>query len=291
MGRLLHFFILMVSPFIVCSQEIEMKGSIMIDQTEAISYKLVFGLDNSIIQGYSICNQFGKDETKALISGFLNVKEKTMQFKELRILRTKSSISLSEFCLMQVEGKFVTKKGIEFFQGKFKSTNKEGKVYCDGGTIILNSNNLIYNAPLKLNKRTDTIKEEDNQNINLNNNSKESKLAETIKELYSNQSLLLNWNSDSVRLEIRDDKIEDGDVITIEKDNKILVKNLKITNLVKVISFPLQKNHETILTITAISEGIHPPNTVAIYLVGKNERQQVLSQLVKNQKATIVFKK
>lgn len=68
-------------------------------------------------------------------------------------------------------------------------------------------------------------------------------------------------------LEIFDDQEEDGDVVTIYMNDKILIENLRLSKQKKVIPVEISPTEPNVLILYAIEMGKNPPATVAIRIL------------------------
>lgn len=68
-------------------------------------------------------------------------------------------------------------------------------------------------------------------------------------------------------LEIFDDQEEDGDVVTIYMNDKILIEKLRLSKQKKVIPVEISPTEPNVLILYAIEMGKNPPATVAIRIL------------------------
>ncbi len=283
------FFILFISH-LTFSQDIELNGALLLGQSEAISYKLVFQRFGTKIRGYSITDQLGSNETRALIIGSIDTITKRVNFKEIKILKTISKSKIDDFCLMDVKGKYIKRSGKEIFEGKFTSSSKQPNIVCDPGTLVLASPKTIFQVAKEISQNIDLSTLSDSLPTDLQKKVQDLKSLQEIKEVYSNDMVKFDWISDTVRLEIWDDKIEDKDRISITKTGTSLGV-FEVKNKPRILKFPIADKAEISLEIHAISEGIYPPNTCKIYIIDGLEKNLLLSHLKKNEKVFLKIKK
>jgi len=286
------FFIIIFHFFLgkCYNQSNEFIGAVLIGRTEAISYHLVFDiLENNKVKGYTITDMNGTNEIKVNIEGNYYPKSKTLKFIEKSIIYDKSNANKDELCLLEVNGKFVKKFGKEIFEGTFKSKFDSTKVYCDNGKVFLTSPKVIYEVAKKASKHIDPLQTKDSLSNIINSKLQDMKTVDKIEEMKAGKILNINWQSDTIVFEIWDDKIEDGDRISVSVNDKIWNSDLLVTNKAKIISIPAEKQNN--IKVTALTEGSHPPNTVKIYLVDKNKKHLILTNLKKGEVSQINIKK
>jgi len=256
-------------------------------------YKIVYEIDdNNIIKGYSISDIGGDAETKARINGTYNPHKKTLKFEEKNILSTKLKLSFNDFCLMSVAGKFDKKGDKQIFTGSFKSKSPNNKLSCDSGTIVLTTTQNIIESAAKYsklpeyNQLPDTIKKIITENL------PPVKNIEKVRSIQAGSTTKYTLMSDTVRLEIFDDQLQDGDKITVLKNNVAILSDYETTKKVQTLKFPIEKNETSVLfTIISTDEGSSPPNTVKVILVNGKERVLLIAPLKKGQMVKILLRR
>ncbi|MBK8154325.1 MAG: hypothetical protein IPK61_15690 [Saprospiraceae bacterium] len=274
------------------AQDVELTGAILIGRTEASSYSITYQMFGEKIVGYSISDINGPDETKAKIVGKYSKKTKIFQFEETEILFTKSLTPISEFCLMKVNGTLDKKLGKPFFQGDFTAENKDRQTQsCEGGTIIMSTPKAIYEVASKVAKNLPSNSIPDSISAKLGEKLNELKAVDQVKRISTNETVSFKWKSDSIRIQIWDEKLEDGDKVRVLKNNEVWISDLRISNAPQIISVPIEKSSAVDIAISAISEGKYPPCTVKALLLDKNESQLLLVQLKLGETAFIKIKR
>lgn len=296
--KVFYFNSFFIGLFLMCSltdsyaQFQEWTGAIVIGRQEMMSYKIVYQLkSNNNIEGYSISDLNGPMETKTSIAGRYFPKDKSMEFKEIKLISTKSGISTNEFCMMEVRGKFEKKLGKEIFQGNFNSIPRKEGVFCEQGSLVLAATKTIYEMASKFAKNADTLERNDSLGNWVNSKLKILKDVDKVNDLTSGSKYEMKWVLDSVFVEVWDDKLEDGDKISIFKDGVLWVKELTVTNEMKSLYFILKPNQEVVLTFKALSVGSHPPNTVKIVFNDSRKKELLITQLNLGESASVLLKR
>ena len=207
---------------------------------DAISYKLVFEENAGKINGYSITDITGDHETKNKIEGSYDQKTKTLKFREKNIVYTKSYISDQLFCFVSFEGKIQLNGKKPKIEGDFMGFYKNQRK-CIDGTLELVSSSTVRSFLEKVNKKIQ----------------KSKKLDDTIKHMYNPvqifdslqtnqltkaQNLNIFYSKDQLNFQIWDNGIEDGDIINIIHNNKIILLNYTVTKTKKNISINLNED-------------------------------------------------
>lgn len=284
----LTFFL--TSYFSVYSQvNYEFYGALKLNGNEKqmITYKLIFTENQGKINGYTVTDLDGPHETKNSISGFYDKKNKMFSFQEEDILYTKSKFDENSFCFINFKGKVKLVENTSKLEGDFKGLfNNKSK--CIDGTVALVGSSRIYNLISRLNKKIQKSKK-------LDEAAKEKynpyKLIDSLKinRLTKNQDLTVFWRNNNAKIAIWDNGKEDGDVIDIYHNDKLLLNNFKVTTDKKELDIRLVKKN--IFKIVAVNEGQIKTNTVKIELTDGERSFDLLSNLDKGESALITIVK
>ena len=288
-STLLFIFIIQICY----SQVIELTGVAVIGNFEMSKYKIVYEInDDNTIKGYSISDIGGDAQTKSKISGTFNPRKKTLRFEEKNIISTKLNLSFNDFCLMTVTGKFDKKGDKQIFTGNFKSKSPNQKLVCDSGTMILTTTQNIYELAAKFSKSVENRQLPDTIKKIINDNLPTVKAIEKVKSIQAGSTTKYTLMSDTIRLDIFDDQLQDGDKITVLKNNVEVLSNFETTKKVQSLKFAIDKNDQAVLfTIISTDEGSSPPNTVKVFLINGNERVLLIAPLKKGQMVKIMLRR
>ncbi len=251
-----------------------------------ISYRLVFSENNGSIKGYSVTDLGGNNETKNLISGFYNKKTKVISFKEEEILYTKSTFSNDMFCFINFTGTVKLSQKNSKLEGNFSGMFKNKKKCIDGSLLLIGSVKLyelldnINNKIQKSKKVAPAIKQTVNPIAVLD--------SLKVNNLIKDQNLNVFTKFNVLELEIWDAKKEDGDVINLFNNDKLILSNFVIVNKRKKIIVNLD-NGKNVFRIVAVSEGEMKPNTAMIQLIDKERTFELMSNLKKGESASITI--
>lgn len=283
----LTFLILSVTLFAQDKYEYFGVVSLNGDSQSVISYRLVFTETDGKIAGYSVTDMAGEHETKNVISGTYDEKTKAFNFREEDILYTKSPISDDMFCFINFTGKVKLMNENSTLSGDFKGLFKNNTKCIDGSIKLLGSDKL-YN---KMNKMNRKLQRSNRFDEDIKRRANPVALLDSLKinSLIKGQNLNVFVKSDKVLLEIWDAGKEDGDMIQLYQNGKILLKDYKVTNKKKVITLNIQK--ENIFKITASNEGEISPNTAMIQLIDEKRKFELMSNLKEGESATITILK
>lgn len=251
-----------------------------------ITYRLVFTEQNGKINGYSVTDLDGAHETKNSISGTYEKSKKQFSFQERDILYTKSKFDENSFCFVNFSGKIKLVENTSKLEGSFKGLFNN-KTKCIDGTIALIGSNKIYNLVNKVNKKIQKSKKIDAKTKEKSN---PIKILDSLKinKLSKDQNLNVFWESNTVELDIWDNGQEDGDIINVFHNNKLILTSYTVTNKKKTINITLLGKNDT-FKIVAINEGKIKPNTAKLELHDKNRSFELLATLNKDETASITI--
>lgn len=275
------------------AQQSTLTGAIVIGNSEVMSYKIAYQLSKqNVLTGYSVCDVNGKVETMASLTGIYNPKTKVLSFEEKKILSTKSKLPEDEFCLMKVTGKFEMKARQLIFTGKFASTSRNPEIICDSGTVVL----LTEKTLNKLEKKTAKILEKVPLPDSLKKESENTPLlpvvTKNVIELGPGDEMDFELKVDEFQIDIVDDKFQDGDKITLLRNNASVVSRLEITNQVKSFRFRLAKDEKDVtFTIISDDEGSIALTTVRFTLRYGNEVNLLMISLNKGESAKFTLRR
>ena len=109
-----------------------------------------------------------------------------------------------------------------------------------------------------------------------------------VNNLLKDQNLNIFVKSSSLELEIWDAKKEDGDMINVYNNDKLVLSNYVILNKKKKIIVNVE-NGKNVFNIEALNEGDMKPNTATIQLTDKERTFELISNLKKGEKASITI--
>lgn len=289
MKNILTLIFCIISLTLFSQEKYEYLGAIKLNGNakEVISYRLVFAENNGILQGYSVTDLGGPHETKNLIKGLYDKKSKQISFNESDILYTKSVVNDDMFCFINFVGKvkLINEKGL--MEGTFKGLFKN-KQKCIDGSITLMGSGHLYKKMDALNKKIQKSKRVDaavKQKVN------PVAILDSLKvnNLINGQNLNVFTKSETVRLEIWDNGKEDGDLINVYQDNVLILRNYRVTINKKII--PVEVKATSVFKIVAVNEGSIAPNTAMMKLIDDDRVFEVVSNLKKDESASITILK
>lgn len=251
-----------------------------------ISYNLVFELSQNKLNGYSVTDLGGENETKNSIVGTYNPKSKILEFKEADILYTKSSFSEKNFCFVNFNGKLKLDDSTTKMDGDFTGLYKNNKK-CINGKINLVGADKIYKL---LNKASAKIQKDKKIDAAVKNKVNPIRMLDSLKvnNLVKNQNLNVFIKSETVVLEIFDSESEDGDKINLYQNDKLILSNYEILNKKKRITVNLEYGTHT-FRVEALNVGMVGFNTVTFKIIDNERVFDLKTSLKANEKAAITL--
>lgn len=279
---LLLFFNTLFFSALAQKNQFEFTGTLKIEGLNAITYKLNFELlTDGSLKGSSTSDFKGENLTTSKISGKVDFEKQEISFKEIENLMTKSEEDSSRFCYVNVQSlpiEFITDKNL--IRGAFQGNFPNGE-FCAEGEINLIGNNLFDFLKAEI-PEADPI-------VNTQIDSTESMTIQSpdiIKEpkgpLENGNILGLDWQSETLRLDLWDAFEEDNDRVNIYVNNELKHKSLLVRNAKSTLKFPIPSNG-LIIKIEAETEGSNPPNTVNAQFIEKGQVKSIVTKLKKGE--------
>ena len=253
MNKKYFFLLFLLSCQSLFSQlDHEFIGGIKLNDSTVITYLINFSEKDGNVTGYSITDLLGPDETKNIIKGRYDVQTKEFSFEEDDIEYTKSEFLPQDFCYIHFNGKLKISNKSSFIKGRFNGFFKDNQACIDGEIHLVGSEQLY----LKLNKLDQKIAK--SKRVDSITKTKVSlvKMLDSIKtnSLKEGENTSVFWNSNKLVFEIWDAGKEDGDIVSIYVDGKLVLDKFMISHETNRIDVELQ-NKLSEIRIDAIKIG------------------------------------
>ena len=258
------------------TQEKKFSGIISITNGNPIAFEINLTQEKGIVNGFSITDKGGKNETKSDISGIYNRNTKTYKLNETQVLSTKSEADLNTFChinlVVKEKGKFQLKR----YEGTFVGLFTNGDT-CASGDIVLMEKERLEKITEKVENKIEKYKKKQTN----------SEVLDT-KVLKEGDEMYIQWNSNKLTIYIWDANTEDGDKVNLSINDKIILSDYITRKKRKKIKHHLKRG-ENKIKIEAINVGENPPNTSRIELVDLKVKYPVITQLEVGKSAVITI--
>lgn len=268
--------ILLISHSFFGQESGEYIGAIKLNDSSIITYRVNFNIKGSKVDGYSITDFGGEHETKSYLIGSYDENKKKLSFYETGIIYTKSIVTQRNFCFINFYPVDYRIGKTKYFKGEFKGLFSDG-IECISGEIYLNSveniNDRMEKISKKINKSNripDSVKAKANS----------LKLMDRVNMnvLKASKTLSVFTKSKTINLELYDGGQEDGDVISISVNGKIILDNFTVTAQRKILPIELLSD-KTSIVLTAKNVGTISTNTAVIEINDSENNIRALTNL------------
>lgn len=264
--------------------EMQFMGFIKLNDSSVIPYEIEFKIDAGKLEGFSLTDFGGAHETRSKLIGKYDPHKKEIQFNEYDIVYTKSDVIQDDFCYVYFNPVRYKEGSTSHFKGEFEGFFSDGQA-CLNGEIYLNSSE-------KVEKRVEKVKRLIQKSGKLNDSIKEKanrlKILNKDKSnvLRNNQVTTLYTNENFITLNLFDGGKQDGDVISIDVNNKRIMTKFTVTKTPKFIEIPI--NSEKInIKIISVSTGSIDTNTAVIEVNNGNRDFTAITNLEKGEFSTL----
>ena len=277
MGSWIMSLFLFYESTSIAQSSVSFEGIMHIGKKESYPYVLKLKMDsikNSFV-GYSIFNPNKVDETKSLLTG--KIKDKRLEFKEYKVISTKSKQGLDNMCYIHFFGEQKKLLGNDMIVGKFVGYYNNGKK-CGEGTInFLNKE--------KANERLDSFFRNKKDDSIVSKSDIKSFIQGVPITKKDNEETTLVWKSDSLKFIIWDNDKVDNDKVRLVINGKMVKElNLTQTSYEYVRAF----TEDVIIEIIALNNGFFPPNTSRILFLDHTDKFYFSNSL--NENSSLRFK-
>lgn len=269
----LFSFVLLSFNSALYAQKQEFMGTLKADGIEAITIKLIFEIaEDGTIEGKSITDFNGTDETTSSLIGKLNRNQKTLQFREIANLSTRADTAEADFCYISAQTLEITRiEDKNMIIGPFQGVFANGE-FCAEGEIHIVGPNIL--------EKDKAPPEKPKSNLDLDSSRMKGDPIATVdlsQPIGDGTKVPLKWETDSIRLDLWDTFEEDNDQVSIYHNGLLIKKNLAIKKYRQSFYFPV--GEACIIRIKADNEGSNPPNTVNAILSGGTQKQALVTKL------------
>lgn len=257
-------------------------GALTLKEGQQITVKFVLSnFEGKNFNGYSITDYEGKNYTKSIIKGVLDLDKNTLSFKELDNVETSSTADKSLFCFVSANGLKLDINGDKnTIKGSFKGLFPSGK-QCASGSLELSNTGLLSKPENK--KEEPPLLKKDSVSYK-----KKTGIPDTDRVLTSNEQLFVETSSQGVRMTFWDGNVQDNDSIAIFINDSSLNDHMLLTNRKKSIDLPKDLKYYQ-LRVVAINEGRFGDNTVNFSIDNFDKKKLFVAKLKKGESFLVDF--
>lgn len=262
---------------------LELPGKIIIPLK--LSFKQ---LPNGEIEGHTITDIYGKDNTKTRITGTFDSKKNLLSFKETENISTKSKSEKATFCFIEANKlKIRTLLDKKIIQGTFTGKFPDSKP-CTNGRIYLVSEDFIDEIANEFLQLKYISKEDSLQKLKALY--ADLKLKSSLTMLQKEEQLNIKWKSKALIIELWDGSADDQDEVTLYINNVEVLEKFIISYQKKKLVLPFSGD-TCVVRILAANEGNNPPNTASITVRDGEKSTALMTKLKKGESAYIKLTK
>jgi hypothetical protein len=234
-------------------------GYIQLQDNSKIPFHLKFEVNNNTIQGVSIADEFGLNETKSTILGFVD--NNTFYINEMDVMYSLSDAEENEFCLLQMTLKEKIQKDIRYLNGNFKGIYNDSLI-CAYGEVLLIDSLSFANSTKQIVKK---IKES-------------QRTQKKIKTITKEDGLSFATEKETLTIELWDNGKLDNDSISIYHNQNLILNKYELQRKKKQLKITLEKG-VNFIDIKAENTGLYAPNTARIQLKGTHKSYNAVTHL------------
>ena len=259
---------------------------------EIVFYRLLFQIENGKVSGYAFTDEQGSKETKSVINGTFNAKNKTILFSETKKLVTKSRQAFNEFCYLSGIVSFDLNPRISKIKGSFVEKTINGET-CNQGTIEIISidsykrlKNTIAQEEALLATTEAVVKDKPSTKKEIKTSVIPTFASDEKIIIKDDEEVTIFWNSDKFILDIWDDAKEDDDQVTVSFNDEVILDKHTLMNKKETLEFDLIDGENKIV-FTADNTGFIANNTARVDLFDDNIKHQIITKLKLNKSVTV----
>lgn len=281
-------------------QKFTLNGSLGVQGGESFKYKMVFTDSFGYINGYALTYEQENKDTKALISGGIDRVNRTLSFRETRIVYNNGFHSNATICLIEATLEYKKDNGSNVLTGSINSSDISHSACSRGSLLFLNREELdrifdpvaqaapsmttpaVASKPAPKPKAFRVIYDTAAPPPPVRSN-----VVKAPDEITDGSDQWYEWATDTVVLEVWDGGQIDNDNISILFNGQPVLSKYVLSKEKKRLLIPVSGKAADLITIVANNEGNDPPNTANLMLTDGTVQHPVVAYNSIGRKATI----
>lgn len=289
-------------PFAVIAQpkKYTLNGYIAVPGGESFTYQLYLTDSNGKLKGYSLTYLKPGNDTKATITASIDRSAQTFTFQETGIEYNNGFYSNAIMCLAKATLQYKNGNKGKILTGSIR-TKDLSNTDCGGGTItFVNESELerlfanetpkAVETPVATNPAPPPPTRQ-RRIVVTTDDAPARPVVPVTEEITSGTDKTYLWHSDTVVIDIWDGGHIDGDIVTLQYNDNIILSQYRLTADKKRMRIPLSGEPIDNLTIVAVNEGNESPNTANIILHDGSATYEIVAYNDRRQTAVIKIKK
>ena len=294
-----YIIITLIITISTSAQNMELVGVLKQDSGQQYLISLNLFTDSlGAFTGTTTVDPFGPFKTVTSVTGI--IQEDALIFTEIGNLETSIEDTSQRYCFIQTNELVANEKGdLTYYIGAYTGYDLNG-IVCSEGQIQLSPKSSLKSNTVK--KKVRSIVKNDSRSKQLTSKSLET-LPETKskpeikrkrKILKSTEPILLHeakeyldWQSESIRIHLKDTYDEDKDSIAVLRNGELISK-IELSKKGESLNLNVDGD-KVVLRITALNEGYSPPTTLDVMLYNEYCIYRSSIRLEQNQWTEIVL--
>ncbi len=273
-------------------RQYKLSGTLHMQTGETFPYEVTFTELDGNIAGEAVTFA-PPHQTISVIRGTIDRYEKRLSFKEVEIASSRSLPTKAYMCL--VNAKLFYEQDYRGATLKGAVTNKQtDKTACTPGTLTFN--NAIELRPLfEATEKFDTVismkKKIPTERTGIMVAQQEPNEPQETAKITAGEEKTYKWYSDTLTIDLWDGGATDGDVVSLQLNDSMLLSNYTLMKKKKTVKVLLPAVGINILSIIAGNEGTDPPNTATLQLKDGQIKHPLVAYNKQGEKAMIKIKR
>lgn len=294
-----YIIITLIITVSTSAQNMELVGVLKQDSGQAYLIRLNLFTDSlGAFSGTTTVDPFGPYKTITSVQGI--IQDDALMFTEIGNLETSIEDTSQRYCFIQTDELVANVKGdLTYYIGAYTGYDLNG-IVCSEGQIQLSPKSSLKSKTVR--KKVRSIVRNDSRSKQLTSKSletfPETKSKPEIKKkrmiLKSSEPILLHeaseyldWQSESIRIHLKDTYDEDKDSIAVLRNGELISK-IELSKKGESLNLNVDGD-KVVLRITALNEGYSPPTTLDVMLYDEYCIYRSSIRLEQNQWTEIVL--
>lgn len=294
-----HRFLLWITLVALCNaaafaqeHQYKLSGTLSMQTGETFPYMVTFSEVDGNLTGEAVTFA-APHQTVSVIRGTVDRYEKRISFKEVEITSSRSLPTKAYMCL--VNAKLYYEQDYRGATLKGAVTNKQtDKTACTPGTLTF-SNAADLRPLFEATEKYDTVismkKKMPSEKTGIKVAIQDNEEPQETARITVGEEKTYKWYTDTLIIDLWDGGATDGDVVSIQLNDSMLLRNYALVKKKKTIKVYIPPTITNILTILAGNEGTDPPNTATLLLTDGSTKHPLVAYNKSGEKAIIKIKR
>lgn len=270
----------------------KLSGTLSMQTGETFPYMVTFSEVDGNLTGEAVTFA-APHQTVSVIRGTVDRYEKRLSFKEVEITSSRSLPTKAYMCL--VNAKLYYEQDYRGATLKGAVTNKQtDKTACTPGTLSFsNAHELqpLFEATEKYDTVISMKKKSPTEKTGIKVAIQEPNEPQETTTITVGQQKTYLWQTDTLEIDLWDGGATDGDVVSIQLNDSMLLTDYALVKKKKTVKVLLPVTGINTLSIIAGNEGTDPPNTATLLLKDGAVKHPLIAYNKRGEKAIVKIKR